>query len=423
MRNGSRRWLGIVLLLVPALACAPPPDSPDASPSVGAAATPTPAAETVSIPFPGPPATEYRTDRTLGDGSPIARLVRERLPGLVVDPCLQRAAAAHLAVAPELAERLPLAFTEDALHWAGCPDATATVSTVLSSRRATDGLLDELQPLVADHPYTHLGFARGDAPPPYRTRWIALLVNRRFSLRPVATSAARGATLPLQFDVGPDTARVAVAVTLPGGAVRTVKVGFVGRQAVASLQLPHDVGREWVELTGYGPAGPEVLALFPVAIGRPPPGRFVGRLRPDESWIHTPEQAEDFMASLIQRDRERFDLPRLVRDPVLAAVARAHSLDMAKQGYFAHISSTTGSVADRLRRRRYQASFVAENIAMAGNLAEAEEGLMRSPEHRTAILSRRATRFGVGVAATDAGDIARRFLVTEVFAEVPTGAP
>jgi uncharacterized protein YkwD len=184
---------------------------------------------------------------------------------------------------------------------------------------------------------------------------------------------------------------------------------------VSSLPVAPEVGRQWVELIGHGTAGPEVLALFPLEVGREPSRRFVGTLRRDESSVRSTEQAEELLADMIRRDRRRFDLPDLERDPALDAVARGHSREMATAGYFAHISPVTGSVADRLRARAYPASFAAENIAMAASLSEAEEGLMRSPGHRAAILSRRTTRFGVGVATTDAGGMGRLYLVTQVF--------
>ena len=100
---------------------------------------------------------------------------------------------------------------------------------------------------------------------------------------------------------------------------------------------------------------------------------------------------------LVADDRSRFGLAALSWDPELAAIARAHSAEMAEQGYFAHVSPRTGSVADRLRHAGYPASFAAENIAMAPTLGEAQESLMRSPGHRAAVLSPEATHFGIGV--------------------------
>ncbi len=407
----------IVVAVVLGAACARPQGATgNIDPGRDSRAAPAAPDESLSITFPGPAASTYRTDRLLDPDSPVARAVRRTFPRLAIDRCLERAARAHLQIPPDRADRTPLAFTEAALHWAGCPDPSATVTTVLSSDVDVQALLRRIDPLVTEHPYTHFGIARADALPPYRSRWVALLVDRRVQIRPLPTSADPGTRLPLLFRLDPAFPRATVAVTLPEGDVREVDVGFSDGWGVASLRLGGTVGTQWVELMGHGSAGPRVLALFPVEVGRPAPDRFVGSPLRDESWLRSREQAEEYAAELVQRDRHRFALPPLERDPILDQVARAHSEDMAAAGTFAHFSPTTGSVADRLRRRDYPATFAAENIAMASGLAEAEDGLMRSPEHRATILTRRATHFGVGVATTESGDLGKRYLLTQVFA-------
>jgi uncharacterized protein YkwD len=243
---------------------------------------------------------------------------------------------------------------------------------------------------------------------------MVLLTNRRFSLHPVPTSGEPGAVLAFQFRIEPEFTRATIAVTQPRGEVRTLDTGLSNGNGVASVPLADQVGRQWVELIGHGRRGPHVLALFPVAIGRPPPRIWVGRPRPDESWIDTEEDAEALASDLIRQERARFDLPELARDPRLSEIARAHSAEMAASDYFAHVSPTTGSIADRLRREEYTASFAAENIAMGSNLSEAHESLMRSPGHRAAILEPEATHFGVGVAFRNEESATVR-LITQIF--------
>jgi hypothetical protein len=320
------------------------------------------------------------------------------MPGITVDPCLQRAAAAHFEAPPELIDNLPLAFTEFAMHWAGCPDATAAVSVLLSSQEDDLPLLDHLAELADSEEFTHLGVARGAAEAPYRVRWLLLLTRRQYSLRPVPTSVEGGTALPLQFQIDPRFDRVTVAVTTPQGEIQNINAGLSKGRAVASVPLGRAPGRQWVEIIGHGPRGPEVLALFPIAIGRPPPAIWVGRIRAGESWIDTVEDAEGFASDLIRQDRERFDLSELERDPRLDAIARLHSLDMASSDYFAHVSPSTGSIVDRLFAHGYLASFAAENIAIGSKITEAQESLMKSPGHRASILRSDATHFGVGVA-------------------------
>jgi hypothetical protein len=377
-----------------AAACAPPAPPAGAQPSAGAAAAPTPP-ELYSIELPGPPATQYETESA--GGSPLDAVIARRYPGISMSACLERAARAHAALPSGFEEHVPLAFTEFALHWAGCPDPTATLSVLLTDRSDTGALLDSLAPVLQGAGITHLGAAVSPAQPPYATRWFVLLVSRRMSLLPVATSAAPGDHVPLQFRLDRPYSRATIAVTTPRGIVETIAVGVSQGWAVAGVALADEVGTQWIELIGHGPAGPEVLALFPIEVGRPPGRLWIGRPPADESWVDSTDKAESLAARLVADDRSRFGLTSLSWDPELAAIARAHSAEMAEEGYFAHVSPRTGSVADRLHRAAYPASFAAENIAMSPRLGEAQESLMRSPGHRAAILSPEATHFGIGV--------------------------
>jgi hypothetical protein len=103
------------------------------------------------------------------------------------------------------------------------------------------------------------------------------------------------------------------------------------------------------------------------------------------------------------------------RDAELDGVARAHSADMARHHFFAHVSPQTGSVTDRLRSARYRSLMHAENIARNGTLYDAQAGLMRSLGHRRNILSPDASRVGIGVAETGR-DGAHQWVLTQVFA-------
>ena len=102
-------------------------------------------------------------------------------------------------------------------------------------------------------------------------------------------------------------------------------------------------------------------------------------------------------------------------------MARAHSADMLAHGFVGHISPTTGSAADRLRRAHIDAARILENVARAYSPGEAERGLMASPGHRANVLDREATHLGIGVAVgppqKDGG--ATALLVTQLFIRPP----
>lgn len=83
--------------------------------------------------------------------------------------------------------------------------------------------------------------------------------------------------------------------------------------------------------------------------------------------------------------------------PALQRAARAHSLDMARRGYFDH-----GPFVQRLRRFGVRSRVIGENLAYAAAPAFNAGGVVRmwlaSPPHRAILLDRSFSRIGIGVA-------------------------
>ena len=80
----------------------------------------------------------------------------------------------------------------------------------------------------------------------------------------------------------------------------------------------------------------------------------------------------------------------------LTRAARAHSVDMARKGYFDH-----GAFVQRLRRFGVRAPYVGENLASGTSPLSAGEIVrmwITSPPHRQNLLDRGFRRIGVGVA-------------------------
>jgi uncharacterized protein YkwD len=119
---------------------------------------------------------------------------------------------------------------------------------------------------------------------------------------------------------------------------------------------------------------------------------------------------EQQMAGLLNADRAAAGLPPLKFDARLADVARAHSTDMARSGYFSHTSPTTGDPQSRLNRAGIAWGAYAENIAFNSSVAAAQKSLMRSTGHRTNILNPQYDTLGIGI--VPAG---RQLMVTQVF--------
>jgi len=391
------------------------PGAPPTAGEAGAGAAASARSGAVTVELPGPPAGVYSTQGGGAPGNPFARRVLARRPGLEVDPCLERAAEAYAAVDPELVGELPMAFVEHLIHWAGCPDPSARLLSFTSSVDDTDDAVEYFAAALGEDDATTVGVARVEGDPPMRWRWVALAVRRRFELAPVPASAAPGGRLTLQLRVDPAFGSAKVVVTEPDGLVLEHRVGLSAGWAVATVPLSLEHGRQWVEVVAEGARGPEVLALFPVEVGREPRRSWVGELRADEGGISSADQAEALVAGLLARERERHGLRPLTRDRRLDEVARGYSEEMAANGVLAHVSTGSGAVQDRLAAADYPYRFAAENLAEGTSLWDAHEGLLRSPGHRAAILSTEVTRVGVGVARRGLPGDGATWFVTQVF--------
>ena len=188
-----------------------------------------------------------------------------------------------------------------------------------------------------------------------------------------------------------------------GNVFLTGTTGTVGqtrlpaRRVDVSLPLLQ-AGTYEVEVMGDGATGPVVLANVPVYVGVPEPdaGQPVEGAQPDAG-----DTAERMLA-LLNRGRSEAGLAPLAPDPELRAVALAHSRDMVAGHFFGHVSPTTGTVEDRLRRAAVVVSIAGENVAQGESAESAYRGLMDSPGHRANMLGAKFTHVGIGVAPTNA---------------------
>ncbi|HEX6749864.1 MAG TPA: CAP domain-containing protein [Longimicrobium sp.] len=103
------------------------------------------------------------------------------------------------------------------------------------------------------------------------------------------------------------------------------------------------------------------------------------------------------VARLVNARRRSVGCPPLEWDPGAAAAAQAHADDMARRGYFSHVSPEGRTPIDRLRERGVRFRAVAENIAVGQTTPEQVVGAwLNSPGHRGNIENCRYSRAGVG---------------------------
>lgn len=103
------------------------------------------------------------------------------------------------------------------------------------------------------------------------------------------------------------------------------------------------------------------------------------------------------MLNLVNRERVKAGLKPLKHDPELVPVARAHSLDMFRRGYFAHNTPEGKDPFDRMRAAGIRFMAAGENLALAQTVEIAHTNLMNSPGHRANILNPSFGRLGIGI--------------------------
>lgn len=107
--------------------------------------------------------------------------------------------------------------------------------------------------------------------------------------------------------------------------------------------------------------------------------------------------AEREMFKAVNTERAKAGLNLLAFDDALRDVARAHSRDMFKRGYFSHYTPEGTSPFDRMSAANIDFLNAGENLALAPTTPLAMQGLMNSPGHRANILSPNFNKIGVGV--------------------------
>jgi hypothetical protein len=167
----------------------------------------------------------------------------------------------------------------------------------------------------------------------------------------------------------------------PDGKVKEMAISSREGQFEHLLELDAATGRYMVEVMVEGRWGPSVAALFPVDVG-------------------TAFKAETAAAS----DESKLTPEQRRLNEHLSRMAQGHSDDMKRNRFFAHTSPTTGSLENRLRLAGIPPMTVGENIAVSASLAEAEDGLMGSPAHRSMILDPQMTVVGIGIATSDGSE-------------------
>lgn len=213
--------------------------------------------------------------------------------------------------------------------------------------------------------------------------------------------------------------RPTVIVSRSDGTTNTLQAGAPdGIHIDAAFACAAARGKHQLEIIGHDASGATVLANFPIWCGEAPPAAHRA-IASDGVSVEDPDAAEKTLLSKLNAERAGLGLAPLQWDPAVARVARGHSYDMHATGNVGHVSLTTGSAADRVRRAGIQTGLVMENVARAYAVSEAHDALLNSPGHRANMLSPQATHVGIGVVLGARVGGRRELFVTQLFTRVP----
>lgn len=352
---------------------------------------------------------------------------RKELPDLVLVADLSRAAALVARwLGENAASTLPVGLVDFSLRWAGCTDPSAVGVAVFSTETSPGELWQRVREVRGPKSATtHWGF--GMAPsrlPPFRTTWVALLSERRLQLEPIPRRLEVGGTLKLCGRwVGAGLSAPVVVVQDSAGKVWRQEAVVSGGDLTAVVGPLREAGEHVLEVVAEGRFGPEVAALFTVAVGVAPGTAWRAPGEPAREGASAGE-VERLLLEWANEERLRRGLMPLTLDARLQGLARAHSADMAESGFFGHGSPRFGGFEERFRASGWRAQRAAENLSRSESPRDAQAGLMSSPVHRANLLAPHFSHIGIGVVATRGESGRTVYLTTQIFAlPMPPAAP
>jgi uncharacterized protein YkwD len=311
---------------------------------------------------------------------------------------------------------------EFALHYHGIVEPSPEIILVTGDERAPEAVAEALAAKLpealgrASFARLGVGVARQDDG---AALVVVALQESHVETEPLPRRADMGKSVRVRGRVLEPFGEPTVFVTgVDGSVAKLPVVRDGGRGFGVELRCEGEPGARKVEVIGRGPKGVSVLANFPFYCGQDPPTQVVVTVGGGDTYADAAD-AERIIFRQMNADRAAAGLPPLAWDEKAAAIARAHSQDMATNHFVAHVSPTTGTAADRARAGGLATPLVLENVARAYSPGEAQRGFMNSPGHRANLLSSDATHVGVGVVLGDEVQGQREIYVTQLFFRVP----
>ncbi len=343
---------------------------------------------------------------------------KKRLPQLKPDPALFRVARENSKALAELSvsrkgRGTPRHGVSSHLRFLmvrqGVRDAVVQAVAYRYGDRAafTQGMVAFLGQRAVGGGLTHYGLGVAGAG---KDRVATLvLTRRRVQVETIMAAVGRPLRLCGRVISGK---RPRVVVTAPKGVILTRSPVLPGTRFCVRFPRARK-GVYQVEVMVDGPLGPEVAVLFPLYVGLAPPSMAVQKIYPPATKRR--KQVETRLLRLVNASRRKAGRTLLLPYLRLAKVARTHSADMRRSGFFGHLSPTRGDLATRLTDAGLDYAQASENLAISSGPARAHDNLMRSPSHRRNIMDPKMTHVGIGVATDPQQGI---LYITQCFARM-----
>lgn len=336
------------------------------------------------------------------------------------DPRLYRVAEDLALIVPRdsLLPYAPVAFV---LNHYGIIEPTPRLLQLFADPRdpaaAAGNLSERLRAMISQGDYQRLGI--GTVPRDQGQHATVVLLQKSFlETAPIPRVMQPHDAFRLEVRIADPFFAPYVVITRDDGSVIRTEVTMLGERRFRSvIGCGGRLGPQQIEIGANSERGPTVLANFPVWCGREPPVAITYEPQRTTPGGVEVDVAEQHMAELINLDRRRAGLAPLAYHPAVADVARQYSDEMAATGIVAHVSESSGSASDRLRRAGIRTTQVNENLARGSTVEEAHRSLMGSPAHRANTLSPNATHIGVGI-TVNPGELPDLF-VTELYIRIP----
>ena len=362
-----------------------------------------------------------RGQRLRGDAR-LGRVARSLLPSVPSQP----------------GEKFPLSHAYAAARRLGWTDGqlAAVALRVPNDANLTAQVLEKLDNELGHVETNRVGLASTQTDT--HTTVLLLLSRRLVDLTPLPSRTRRQQKLRLsgtiRTEAGADDEKARLVVERPDGTIERSDLTLSGHRFVHSLETGSTPGIIRIEVLVDRGVGPQIAAILPVGVERNPhtvqPARppsvdnpanppSVDNIDDVETapLAESTEDAETALVALILGSRQAQGLGLLAQSSHLGDVACSHAHDMVDHDFFAHVSSTTGDLTDRLHARAVPFVRAVENIAIAESAEAAFQQWNESPAHRGNLLDPDVTSLGVGVA------VGRRSSRTELYVVVVLARP